>query len=82
MKYVDHPDATRRLLNALSYAGVTEVVLDDNIKLSVLLLANGVTYHELIFNSNFRKMRENLNRLVINEDDTLGQIITKVHNAM
>ena len=82
MNHIDYPDAARRLINDLNIAGVTEIALDDNIKLSTLLEANNVSYNSLIFDENFRSMRKSLHYPVIEEHDTLGQMITKIHNAM
>ena len=78
----DYPEATRRLVNALRHAGVSVVMFAEGVTLSDTLKANEVTYEDLMSNRNFSKMRKNLKYLAIDENDTIHDLVLKIHNAM
>tara|TARA_Y100000004_G_C8940402_1_gene423897 strand:- start:792 stop:1049 length:258 start_codon:yes stop_codon:yes gene_type:complete len=82
MVQVDYPEATSRLLSALKIAGVREVVISEGITLSDLLEGNDMTYEQLMSDRNFFLLRKNLNYPSINKDDTIIELILKIHNAM
>jgi predicted metal-dependent HD superfamily phosphohydrolase len=82
MNQINYPDATRRLVNALRYAGVSEIMFTKGITLSDILKASEMTYEDLMSNRNFSQMRKNLKYPAINEDDTIQELILKIHNAI
>ena len=57
--------------------------LEDDIKLSDLAEKNDLDFKEMLFGSiAMRAMRKRYGHFAINEDDTIGDVIEKMHNIM
>ena len=82
-KIKTYPSQARELFAALHYAGITEIGMIDSTKLSTLAEKNEVNIHDVLFSSlAMKNMRKRYGYFPIKEDDTLGEIIEKMHSIM